>query len=669
MTAAVMAVFFIVFWISPISAPGSTTMMTQEFIRQYQLESSYDQRTAFLISVLVTALLSAAAFFINQRRILQNAGNRAIPTINIWLSVLVTAVGLAIYSKFIQRWIVVDAAILATCFFLFVFFAPHLRRRTIEVCALLIIGAYLAIVVIPGFIIWPMYWPVADADSIAQIELHINSLVQPGTNVAAGQNFFSDIAFGYGLLMPSVLSVIERRFGELTAGDHARFVQYCQVAFTVTATVAYFCYRPRNYVGILVALLLAAPYWASTGLGIWHPNQTGYRSLTLPLGILAMALAGRLKPNTAAAMLGAVGMIDLLINVETAVAVCGGMVVYIVLRARKVPLVQFSFAAIGGALTFILCLVLYKIALGRLPFAINFQTFLDTLRAHVSGDVGLRLFTSGIWGEGYYLVPIALIMFAHAIFIVVASFQKLGDRVLSHRQALRAGIATILIAWFAYYINFPNWWQIWTHLFLYGFLVIDLFDLRLFAIGTALRNRNVSRRLRVRATHVLPMLLLSIAILHTNSNLAYFTRDFLSPYWTNLGHSTAVISQMQLPRAAGDALTEKSKFLQELYAQNPGKVVYLTYNVEFVPMLTRIFEPTPIRSLWGFIHTDAELDPAIAKVFTTKPVAILIDAPTGPLAVSGARKDFQDRVRKSVSRAYHLAETTAGWQIWRPTTP
>ncbi len=100
------------------------------------------------------------------------------------------------------------------------------------------------------------------------------------------------------------------------------------------------------------------------------------------------------------------------------------------------------------------------------------------LLKHTSGDVGLRLFDSGHWGEGYYLVPLALVMFVHATYIVIAAFQQLGVAPLSRRRALRAAITIILIVWYADYINSPNWWQIWTHLFLYGFLLIDFFDPR-----------------------------------------------------------------------------------------------------------------------------------------------------------------------------------------------
>ncbi len=360
MTAAVMAVFLVVFLIAPVAAPGSR-MMTAEFIKQYEFESSYDQRQGFLFAVLTISVMSAAAYFLGRRKMPHEAGPNSLPAVGLLVSAAATAIVLAVYARLIQGWIVNAATVLAIGVFTFVIVAPYIQRRAIDLIALILIGVLLSMVVLPGFIINPIYWPVSDGDSIAQIELHINSLVQPGSNVAAGQNFFSDITFGYGVLMPSILSVIERRFGQFTVGGHAAFVQWCQVAFVVIGTLSYFVFRPRNYVGVLVALMLAAPYWATTGLGIWHPNQTGLRSLTLPLGILTIAFCARLPLNWAAAYLGAIEMICLLINPETAVAVGAGMVVYLVLRTRTIPIVAFLWMAASAIATFILYLLLYKL--------------------------------------------------------------------------------------------------------------------------------------------------------------------------------------------------------------------------------------------------------------------------------------------------------------------
>lgn len=668
-TVAVLAVFGAAFLVFPTVAPGSKPELTTELMREYGFVGSYDQRSAYVLSFITIVILSTASFFIAQRRLVQTAQRLAVPAINIWICVLITIVGLLVYGALVPNWIVGYATILAAGFFCFVFWAPYIRRHTVEFVTLLLIGAYLSIVVVPGLLISPIPFPVSDANSVAQIELHLQTLVQPGSAIAAGANFFREIPFSYGLLMPSIVSVIDHRFGPMTVADHVRFVQFCQVAFSLIAALAYFCYRPRSYLGVLAALLLAAPYWTSAGLGIWHPNQTGLRSLTLPLGILAMTLAGRCRPNTAAWGLGAVGGIALLINIETAAAVGAGYVVYFVLRTRRVPLVPIFRMAIAVTVIACLYLILYRIALGRLPFSANLANIFFTLRQHITGSAGLRLFTSGYVSEGYYIVPFAFVMLAHAIYVVFAAFQRLGTQPLSHRQALRPAIATVLIVWLAYYFNMPNWWQIWTHLFLYGFLLIDLFDLRLLAVGTALRDvqrKQLRRRMvRSRIARLIPIFFLAVLIPHTNHHLIFYLQSFIAPDWTKNAHDTELVSGMVVPRAVGEALKEKTKKLLELNAATGGKVRYLTYNIEFVPMLSRLFEPTPTRNLWSIGGDDA-LDPAIDAVFASPAAAILIDAPTGPLAVGGTRKDFQDRVRRSVGREYYLAETTLGWEIYRP---
>lgn len=669
-SAIFISVFFLIFWTFPTAAPGSKLMLVSELLRQYDMTGSYDQRSAFTFSVLAIFVLSVAAFFVGKRGLVAATHASVLPSANIWMALLVTVAGLSIYALLIPGWMVTCSAVTASAFFLFVVFGRNIGRRPIEFLLLLIIGAYLSMVVVPGLLVWPIPILVSDPDSIAQVELHLAALVQPGSGIAAGQNVFREIPYSYGMLMPSIISVIDHRIGGLSVGGHIRFVQFCQVAFALTAAAAYFCYRPRSYLGVLAALLLAAPYWISGGLGIWHPNQTGMRSLTLPLGILALTLAGRYRPNNAAWGLGAVGMVALLINIETTIAVAVGVLVYYILRTRSVPLVPILRATISAAVVFVGYLVCYRIGLGRLPFGIDIATIASTFSALTSGDIGMRLFAAGPWAEGYFIVPLAFVMFLHAAYVVFAAFFQLGNRPLSHRQALRPAIAAMLIIWFSYYFNMPNWWQIWTHFFLYGFLLIDLFDLRLFGIGTA-GHKGVAalfdgNRMKSRIVRIVPIFFLAVVLIHTNSNLVYFMRDFMFPPWIKGDHDAAVVSGVLVPRAAGDALKEKAKKLSELNSASGGKVRYLTFNVEFVPMLTRQFEPAPTRSLWGYVAGDDALDPDIDKVIATQPAAILIDAPTGPLAVTGPRKEFQDRVRASVRRGYHLAETVSGWEVYRP---
>jgi hypothetical protein len=672
-TAIVMAVFFLVLWILPTALSESQPKLVSELVREAQFVGSYDQRWAHLAAVISVAILSVASFVVTQRALVGFAGHNLVPQVNIWICLLATVIGLLVYRTLVPHWIVDVALATSIGFFFFVLAAPHLSRRAIEVGAILAIGAYLAVVVTPGFLSHPVHWPVSDSDSIAQLELHLLALLQPGSAIAAGQSFFRELPFNYGLLMPSLISIMDVWSGPLTVGDQVRFVQVCQLLFAIAAAAAYLFYRPRSYLGVLAALLLAAPYWSSAGPGIWHPNQTGMRSLTLPLGVLAMILAGRFRLSDAAWGLGAIGGLALLINFETGVAVGIGFVVYVMLRTRSVPFVAISRMALTAIAVVAGFFVVYRIALGRLPFGGDFSNALQTLNQITTGNIGLRLFSAGPSKEGYYIVPLALVMFTHAIYVVLQAFLRLGERSLSHLLALRAAIAAILIIWLSYYFNMPNWWQIWTHLFLYGFLLIELFDLRLFGVGLAKARPEWPpfwrRSIRSRATRFVPIFLLALLIPHTNQHLLQYTLQFISPEWTRINHEESLISGVLLPRAAAEALEEKSAKLRALHDAEKGQVLYLTYNVSFIPMLTRLFEPAPERSLWGSIEGDAAFDPAMTRILARRPAIILIDAPTGPLAVTGTRKDFQERVRHAVSRDYELAETDSGWQIWCPRSP
>ena len=613
-TAIVLSVFFGILWLFPTAPVGSRPVLPAEFLRQYDLVGSYDQRSAYLFALIAIVIFSAIGFYGMRRGLIQVTARRMTPSITIWICLVATLAGLLVYRAVIPRPISDWSFIFASAFFAFVFLAPSIERRAVEFIALLGIGGYLACVIVPGLAINPIPFPIpgSDPSSLAQLEVHLTALTQPGTGIAAGQRFFIELPYNYGLLMPSIMSVIDLRLGRLSVGDEARFVQYCQALFAIMAAMAYLLYRPRNYLGVLIALLLAAPYWSTAGIGIWHPNQTGFRSLTLPLGVLALTLAGRVRLEHAAWGLGAIGAVALLINFETTVAVGVGFLVYVLLRTRSIPLVPIGRMVVAGIAVIVAYFVLYRIALGRLPFGTDVSDILLTLREHVTGDVGHRLFTAGPHNENYYVVPLSLVMFAHAIYVVLAAFQRLGERPLSHLSALRAAIAAILIVWLAYYFNMPNWWQIWTHLFLYGFLLIELFDLRLVGIGGTRRRFDWStfwrRPMRSRIARVVPFFLLAILIPHTNQHLVQYTREFMAPYWMRTDHQASLVSGLLIPRVFGDALKEKTAKLMELHKATRGQIKYLTYNSSFVPVMSGLFEPAPERNLWAHTPGDAAFD-------------------------------------------------------------
>ena len=323
----------------------------------------------------------------------------------------------------------------------------------------------------------------------------------------------------------------------------------------------------------------------------------------------------------------------------------------------------------AGATVFLIFLVVWRLALGRLPISFaQFDPFF-LLGRFTTGGFGLRLFEAGSWGENYFLVPIALLIVFHSTLVLLRAFFRSGIEYVGHREAFRAAVAATLLVWLSYYFNAPNWWQIWTHLFLYGFLLLDFVDLRLLGIGvTAVRRsapmeRGASARIEIGQLAIL--LLLALAIPFNNSLLIQQTRDFLFPPWLRAHQDTTMISDILMPKDVGDALQRKAR---ELKAQNDsanGNLLYLTYETDSMPVLTGLFEPEPLGFLWG---ADGEVgfQAAMAGVVARKFVTVLIDAPDGPLAATGERAAYQNRWRAIIARSYNKVATEGGWEIWKP---
>lgn len=662
-----MAVFAIVFWTFPTVQPGSHSFLNSELLKTYNWVGSYDQRMAHLLASVTIVILATIAFLSSRQGQLHIKPSQVLPPLRLWTCVVATVVIMLLYGHIVPQNIMRGALILIAAFFSFVVFAPYLTRASLRNVSLFVIGGYLSFVAIPGFLATPIPFIAPNGDVLAQAELHISSLLLPGVGLSAGQSFFKDLPYNYGLLMPSIMSVIDHRYGPMSISDQLRFVQYCQVLFVLIASAAYFLYRPRNYFGVLVVLALAAPFWSSAHVAIWHPNQSGFRSLTLPLGALGLILVAKFRPKGADWLLGALGGVMVLINQETAVAMGASFLVYTGLRTRKFPIASGLRMASAAVLTIIAYFVVYRIALGRLPFSTNVHGIFQTLLAHTTGSFGDRLFAAGSQHENYYIVPFALTVFAHATYVLIDAFRRAGKAALAPRSALRAAISATIIIWLSYYFNFPNWWQIWTHLFLYGFLIIDMFDPRLFALGSARRGLSgVSffRSMRIRWAHAVPILLLALMIPRTNSQLMQYTRELLAPYWVNEPHNAAPISGILMTSDMAGELKTKSESLIAISKANNGSVLYLTYNVAFIPTVSRIFLPVPERNLFSNIAGDDDFARVMDGVLAQRKQVILIDRADGPLAVSMSRKELQDKIRRAVARDYRLDRTEGGWEVW-----
>jgi hypothetical protein len=668
-TASAIFIFFLTMLARSAKTSLSGESWPIEVIRQYEWVSSSDQRAAHAFTLVAVALFGGLSFQLARRGAAESWPKPPVPPLSLNRCIILSVIGFLFYFFNLPFHFTESAAALAVAFFTFAVVGPRLKPRLINQAILLLIAIYVACLALPGFLTRPIPFSVSDPTSLAQLEMHLDVCTMPSRAIASGQLTF-DQFHGYGLLMISIMSVIDHWTNSLTIGHQLRFVQICQLLFILTATAAYLRYKPNAYFGVLVAISLAGPYWATAGLGIWHQNQTGLRSLGLPLSMLALTLSRNASLPRAAWWLGSVAAIDLLIDFETAVALSLGFVVYVIARTRRFPVDLFIRMAGGGLLTIVAYLIVYRFSLGRLPFGEQGVNLTYYIGRFTQGDFGLRLFSAGQERENYFIVPFAFLMFLHAIYVTIQAATRLGSAPLSHHSSMQWAVATTLLAWSAYYFNAPNWWQIWSLLFLYGFLIIDLLDRRKFGFGSHAWHYD-QLAVRLRHMQIAPgvfaaLFLLFFMIANTSGHLVRFTREFRTPDWLRNRQDASLLSGVLMPDDLAVPLQAKADALKKLYASVGGKLVYLTFNVAFIPALTGIVEPEPYRDLWIYVPGEAAFDPIMRRLLDNRPEIILIDAPAGPLAVVGPRQDYLNRIRQAVGRGYLYSGAEDGWQVWRP---
>ena len=81
-----------------------------------------------------------------------------------------------------------------------------------------------------------------------------------------------------------------------------------------------------------------------------------------------------------------------------------------------------------------------------------------------------------------------------------------------------------------------------------------------------------------------------------------YMRGFMYPDWVKADHSASIVSGTLMPRTMADELKAKSAKLLELHKVTSGRLIYLTYNVTFIPTMSRIFEPVPERNIFSNIQ-------------------------------------------------------------------
>lgn len=548
---------------------------------------------------------------------------------------------------------------------------PSLLNRAGWVALLI----YVPVLMLPGFFLGPSVWR---ADPI-WLEMHYGATIGVGEQLAAGMRLYGEIRHHYGLLLSMASGIVERQVAPLSAGQYYRSVQVLNLIFALLAGMAYWRWRPGNAVKVLVPVMLVLPWIHSLHLSLSFPNQSAWRFIGLPVGVLLLLTLGRARSERMPLLLGSVAGVALLFNLETGIALSCGLLIFQIARVGPAPIATWPGRAAGFALglaaVVLVVLLIYRVGLGAWSIPNSLPELLGSIFSFSAGFGGYTLS-----GE-----PLALVIFLHASYVVVYGALRWRFGALRFASAFRVAIATTLLVWFAYYANRPVFWNLWSFLFLYGFLLADSVDLRLLRWNGA----NV-RRLRISAGVIVVALVIIPAGVKLNRDAAAEYRvEAAKLVWAlrlaakcarlNLQPSTSacfsgavesapMLSGIPLRDDLAALIKEKVDYLQAQPDRN--ELVYFTVNSYFVPRLTGLYERRlGYRDAFAETLTNRQMDELVAKLLAVAPPRILFDAPDSLVFRDFSteyHRRFYERLRGRLESEYRPTETEHGWLVLTP---
>jgi len=530
----------------------------------------------------------------------------------------------------------------SACFMvLLLFWIRERRTRGSGLAVWCCVCAYSSFLLIPGLI----RVPFLSEPLLNWAEWHYSVTLAQGDRLAAGLRLGSQVNLNYGLIHTLVLAILERTVGILNFGQHIQLVQGSQIAFLAVAFLAFRLWRPANPMFALFGLVLIGPWLSTSHLAVYYPNLAGWRNLGLAAGVAVLLLCKQLQGRTAW-LLGATAGLLVLYNPETGICLTFGYALFLLSRQENVTWNQLgglAWRAVAGALTsFGLLLILYRAGLGVWP---------------PFGATALFGFVTR-FGQGYgglplYFDPLAVLITVHCVYLVSVLLLRWRVRDLTWKESFELGISATILLWISYYVNRPYPWNLWTHQFLYLFLIANLFQM-----GTLRRlaKRGIlalcDSRVAALTFVLMPVLLSSnhfilIATVRPAGEPAISTR----------------VSGISLPRGLAGSLEAKADFLSN---QDPSDTLFFSRHSYSLSLLTQRFDALPVQDAFAETITHFDFERLVEEIDQRSPRVLLFDAPDN---LSLSYMHFFKRMESRLAGRYYEDEITNGWQVWRLRSP
>lgn len=447
--------------------------------------------------------------------------------------------------------------------------------------------------------------------------------------------------FNYGVIWKYLGAFVLNGVGATDFGSYVWLVQGYQLLFSAIFVVSAYLWSRGNGLFVLLTCVSVLPWVATLHPSVMAPNQSGLRML--PFALLPMLLVSlRVIEGSLlrALFAGAASGFLILWNAETGIAATVGLGFAVLLLAYVRGDGMAKLLMLTGSVV--------------VSLAITLTVFLYIISGGTLNPIELVRSLSGVLATGYSGLPIyfdllALVVALCATMTVLyACFlaRSGGDA----RRAIECGaLAVTIMVWFAYFMNRPHHWKLWTFVMLAMFLLEPIIrvefwrDLRF----------NLKALMRKPAIVVVALLLIYIPL---HANLTYLRLALDATTQPN-------ISGIRLEPKIANYATEQSEFVRQL---GERKVVYLSAAQFLLAMLTQRVNPMQPFDPFGQIRSLAHLRHFQSLILSAGPDCVLVEAAASPLlAVNKPRQDLFDRLRTMVAENYRLVGERSGWQVWQ----
>jgi hypothetical protein len=452
----------------------------------------------------------------------------------------------------------------------------------------------------------------------------------------------SMVRFNYGVLWKYLSAGVLDFLGATSFGSYVRLMQGFQLLFAAVFIGSAYLWGRGNLLFVLFASACVLPWVATLNLSVWAPNQSGVRFLPFALLPGLLVIMRSISGIVLRALFASAGSAFLFLwNGEVGIAAAIGLAFAVLLAGY----------ARGGSIVKLLGLAVVFIASG----AITATVLLFVMSGGTQSLSSILRSVSDAAAGGYSGLPLQLDLVALAIGLFATTVTLgacVAARLRGDKEGMieRGAIAVTILIFFAYYLNRPHPWNLWSFVLLAVFM-LEPMTRQSFWHGQA---PGISALMRKPALIVLALMMLFVPL---HANLTYLRSP--RPVTTQPPN----ISGVRLPLEIVNAVKEQSGFVAQL---GKREVVYLSATQFLMATVTQRVNKLRSFDPFGQILSPAHLQRFMAEIENARPDCVLIETENSPsLASNKPRQQLFDRLRGALAGKYQLAGEQSGWQVWQ----